>query len=230
MLWILKDAFRFYRAYFYLICLIFIPVFLLELIVTHCLEFFMINKNSSLIIKSLPTVFGMFTSAIYTAGLIFLFDSITNGSVLSHKECIKKAIISFPLFFITVFLVRLMIAGGLLLLIVPGMILAARLCLSQFYVLLSDKTPIVAIKHSFQKTKGFTIGIINSAILAYIPMFLVIIVSIIILSSLNLLHMAYAVFFGSFIFEIFNEFYFIFILIVLFRIFYLLNQNNAKPE
>jgi hypothetical protein len=171
----------------------------------------------------------MVADGIATAGLIFLFNSILKGSELSLKECISKAILYFPLFFVTVIVTRLLATGGFLLLIIPGIILSARLSLSKFYFLLTDDGPIEAIKHSLKQTKGYVNAIISTMLVAAIP--LIIAFTLFLLGHFIInVHLEFSSFVSIFIFGIILGLYAVFFLIVLFRIFCLLNQKVAAPN
>jgi hypothetical protein len=188
---------------------------------------FIITDNSSTLVRVLPVFINGFAYLMYTAGLIFLFDSIINGSVLSPRECIKRAWVSLPPFFLTTFLSGLIITCGFFLLIVPGIILAGKLSFSQFYILLSEANPVEAIKKSFIKTKGFTTIIIGSLFLASIPL-VIIYVLFIIFYGLLYPHIKFIPFsFWSLVIDFCLGFYFLIFLIILFRIFFLLNETDS---
>ncbi len=56
--------------------------------------------------------------------------------------------------FLTSLLVGLAVVGGLILLIVPGVILAARLSLAKYYAADKQLTPLAAWRESMRRTKG----------------------------------------------------------------------------
>lgn len=230
MLQIINDALKFYRANLSIICSVFLPVYIPVVIITLYMDRIIINDNSGMVVQFFPIVASTIAFYIYTAGLIYLFESMLLGSVLSPKECLLKGLISFPLFLFTKFLFGLFFILGLFLLIVPGIIIAARLSLAQYYVLLSPDNPVEAIKHSFTKTKGYAGLVISTILIASIPLIFFIILALISESVSSFFLNFASGFFGGLVIDVFLEFYFIFYLIILFRIFCLLNHSNNEQD
>lgn len=121
--------------------------------------------------------------SIYTTSLIILFGGIINGNHVPPLECIKRGIFYIPIFLLTEIIVTFFTVAGLILLIVPGIIIGAKLSLSQFYLILSDDMPIDAVKNSYKSTNGITSAIIYTVFMISIPIFILKFIIEIILSD-----------------------------------------------
>jgi hypothetical protein len=218
---IIKDAIEFYRHNFNLICAVLLPVFIPEMFITLYLDIFVISAQTSTFLRGLPLAISVVASAIYGAGLIVLFNSILNRHGLTPSQCLQNGLILFPLFISVEILIMILTTVGFFFLIIPGIMIAVRLSLSQFYLVLTNTTPINALKSSSDMTKGYTIAIFNTLAVAAMPMLIVMI-----LYMINLPSEGYSNLILSITIQIFFQFYAVFFSIVLFRIFCLLNSET----
>jgi hypothetical protein len=215
---VIRDSWQFYRRNIRSILQVFLPIFLLQLVVAELIELSPVYESSGALIW-LSVVTAIFGHAIYSGALILLFGGIIKGDQLPAQTCIKKAISCLPLFIITDFMVTALIIPGLFLFIIPGVIIAIKLSLALFYLLLLNETPFRAILHSFESTKGFTHAMLGTMLVAGIPLLGLYTAIVYLQSSSGLLLI---------LIDIAAGFYYIFLLIILFRFFCLINQREEE--
>jgi len=197
-----------------------LPVFIPEMFITFYLETSVITEASGTFIKGLPLAISVVASAIYGAGLVVLFNSILNRVGLTPSQCLQSGFILFPLYITVEILIMVLTTLGFFFLVIPGIIVAVRLSLSQFYLILTNATPVNALTASSKATKGYAMAIFNTLVVSAAPM-----LTVMILYMLNLPAEAQPNLVLSLTIQVFFQFYAVFFSIVLFRIFCLLNSG-----
>lgn len=108
------------------------------------------NQNQQLMIGALFICLGVIQ---FGAAMIFIHRRV-EGSAISIGEAISLALKQLlPLLLVNI-LMALMIAGGLMLLVLPGLFLAYKLLFAEFMLLFHGMGPIDALKASYRSTRG----------------------------------------------------------------------------
>jgi hypothetical protein len=152
---VIKDTVKFFKANF-------IDISLLTLKVE--LPFILI-KNLNLI-GQIPEILDLWASFVALAYFLvvipfsfgaqaILYSQIIHGSELNYKECLAASRKQIYHMVIASFLFLLMLLSGLVLFIVPGIIIGARLSYFPFFIVFEELRPIVALEKSFNATKGY---------------------------------------------------------------------------
>lgn len=223
MVQILKDSLLFFRLNFRAIAAVLLPILVVQFSLVFLLQQYVVSDDSAAPIKNLSFLVNQLSYLVYTSALIFLFDGILTGKNVDPKTCTIKAIRAIPIVLLAYIPVMLVISAGYIL-IMPGIFLTARLSLFLFYLLLYSMKPYDAVMSSFKGTSGYTVQILVLMVLGGLPVmsvwfvlfFIVINQEISFFPVFQILELIFTV--GSTL-----------MLIVLFRVFCLLDQNRKNP-
>jgi hypothetical protein len=86
--------------------------------------------------------------------LIARLDALQKGAARSLGDCVLVGVRVAPALLLTYTLLAVGVYVGLLMLILPGLWIYARLSLAGFLVTLEDCTPVQALQSSFERTAG----------------------------------------------------------------------------
>tara|TARA_B100000214_G_C23872794_1_gene583471 strand:+ start:236 stop:937 length:702 start_codon:yes stop_codon:yes gene_type:complete len=104
-------------------------------------------------------VIGFFEDILFIffiASICLQFNNIYEGkNSESFVKIFKLIYIKIPYLFVATFLSGIAISFGFLVLILPGIYLFGRLCLSPIYIIIENKGPIESIKESWVATDEF---------------------------------------------------------------------------
>lgn len=171
MIQILKDSFQFFKSNFFKFLTLYVPIFFVQLAIGILIGLL----PSSDLVLFLEFIVNMAIGSIYYSAVIFLSYDLFFGNESSAKEYLIKGLVVTPLVLFTDAVTILLTGGGLLLLIIPGIIIGAKLSLASFNLLLSKDKPIDAIKNSYRMTEGFTKTILGTFAIAGIPYFILLV-------------------------------------------------------
>jgi hypothetical protein len=215
---VLKDSLRFFKFNFVQIMSIYIPIFIIQYILGIFFNFI----PSETLSRSVSLLIGSWISAVFFGALTLQFNGVLSGYKLAPKECLLKGLLISPLVFYIDVIVGAVTLIGLLVLIIPGFILGARLSLSPFIFLLSNSKPIEAIKKSFHMTKGFTKIILGSILTLGVPIFAIVFILRLLIATQNW------EFLLEFEIGFLLDFLSIMCVIILFRIYSLINEQSPE--
>ncbi|MDD2388906.1 MAG: YciC family protein [Desulfobacterales bacterium] len=221
MLQVLKDSYIFFRINFLNIFKILLPILIFNFAFILILEFISVPDRLSNLIDFMEYFISLIFHSVYSAGLIFFFDGILKGEFVSVKESLLKGLKMAPLVLLTDCIVLLITGVGFLLLIIPGIILSAKLSLTTYCLLLSKDMPLEAIKNSYELTKGYTKSILGCLTIVGLPY--IIIFTII----PSLFKNGFDSIFSSFVIGIISNLFSAFLIIILFRFYCLINEKKA---
>lgn len=152
----LFETFAFFKAFFADIAGFLITVSLPVILLQTYLTFLGMESRTLGLIHFLPLIIGFLYRPLYTAGLIWLITRIVEGTPWHMSECIRKGIRHWG-DLVAVYMISLvLIFAGLAALIIPGIIIMARLSLAEFYVVLEGMNPKQALVTSNEQVKGST--------------------------------------------------------------------------
>lgn len=223
MLEILKDAYLFFRLNFRSICRIVLPILIPQAALSYMIEHHLVTETNSMGLGAVLFCINSLCYAAYTSGLIFFFDDILTGKFTSEKDCLLKGFQVVPVLALTVFVTSVLTGAGMMMLIIPGIIISVRLSLSPFYLLLSGDGPVAAIRNSYLQTKGYAGSIFGSILLGATPL-----MGILGLYTVTLHRIGER---GQMIYPFYDialELSSAFLLVILFRIYCLINRRKDK--
>ena len=162
---IIKDSFFFFRINFapiaILCCIIEGPYILVSNIAAFSEPAAAVSFWLAVILLAASLVIYPFL----TGAQIHLFYSLFNGQPPAIGQCLIKARSRLLPLVAASFISLLLTLIGLSLFIIPGIIVAARLSLSAFFIIIEDYDTIEALKRSFAVTREFTLLIVNAFML-----------------------------------------------------------------
>jgi nitrate reductase NapE component len=99
--------------------------------------------------------FNLLVYPIYTAALIHMMAQQAKGIRPGNRELFTLALQSWQSLLLLHLLVSLLALFGLMLLVLPGIWVIVRFSFSEFFLVLEDLNPLVAIQKSIQATKPY---------------------------------------------------------------------------
>lgn len=161
----LRETLSFFRTYARDIGRFLLYATFPVIIIENYLSYYATIYNYSPEIHFLPIIIHFLYQPIYTGGLIFLISRIVSGEKWRIKECLLVGLACWiNLLFVNI-ISSLLIILGLIVFIIPGLVVFARLSLAEFNVVLERLSPIDALIQSNKVTKQFTWQIIGSVVL-----------------------------------------------------------------
>ncbi len=162
---ILVDAFRFFRASLPDLIILFIPL----LLIASLGELFFLSSSEGN--KQLPVswMIGLLFKPFYTAVLILYIQSKSSGTPLNYKSLLAKAIILWLPVFIVSFSVAILVVFGLYAYIIPGVWIAVRLALSEYFVIVKGLSTLEAMRESYHWSEGNFWPLLAVLLVAIVP-------------------------------------------------------------
>lgn len=149
---VLSDSYRFWSGNLSQITSLCLPFVFASALLGHVLE--RSWEGNWIIGGYLPLFVDVLVYPVYGGALILYIASRTKGKSPGNVEVLTAAIsIWFPLFVLTAIGTTLFL-GGLLLLVLPGIWVLVRLAFSSFLLVLTNATPIEAIRQSVELTRN----------------------------------------------------------------------------
>lgn len=109
---------------------------------------------------------------VYLGALSHGLQSAWNGIHENYGELAGRGFQTFWRMLLAMILSLLFMVPGILLLIIPGIIIALKLIFVPFIIALEDASAMKAITLSWRRTKGMTLSIWGTAILTLLPLML----------------------------------------------------------
>lgn len=149
---LLNDTWTFFRAHFVALCSLILP-FIIPLdffytVIGHYVD----NQGYEYWIALIP---GALVFPIYQGALILYIASAISGEHIPRKQCYQLAL-RFWLPLMALYIVTsVAMCAGLLLLIIPALIVWARVTFSEFYCILYEEKAMDAFNLSWENTKEY---------------------------------------------------------------------------
>lgn len=172
----LTDSWYFFKNHALAFSQIILPVVIPLNIITELYQH-VFTSQDFLIKELIPVTLGIIAYPIYMVGVIFYIASSVSGKNLDTKTLWKLGIKFWSPYIGLWILVAVAVMFGFILLVIPGVILAARYSFSEFDLLLNQSKPLDAMRNSWLVSKDYMwiilggIGVIT--IVLYAPFFLV---------------------------------------------------------
>jgi len=158
---IIKDSFFFFRLHFAPIAILCLIIEGPYILVSNISAFTQLTPQVSVLLAVFLFVASMVVYPFLTGSQIHLFYAVFNGRTPTMGQCIARARARlFPLVAAS-FISLVLTLIGLTLFIFPGILIAARLSLAGFFIVIEDYEAVEALKHSFAVTREHTLLIVN---------------------------------------------------------------------
>lgn len=157
----LYETLAFFKAFFREIVWFLVPVtFPIVFLETAVAMRFMESEAVELRFW-LPFGINFLFRPVYTGGLIWLISGLAAGQERTFGECLATGLRFWIDLLVVNIIVTVIVFTGFLALIIPGLILFARMSLAEFGVVLDGMNPGQAIWRSNSRVRGFTAEIIS---------------------------------------------------------------------
>ena len=222
MLELLKDIFQFFKKNIWPISILTLAIEFPYILIQNIHYF---SNTSSEFSNTVGLILLMATLIIYplsTGAQISLYAMIIRETRIDLKKCVSRSrkhlfnlLVGSLIYIFLTFL-------GLLLFIVPGIIIAARLSFYCFFIVLDDLKPVDALKKSAQVTKEYAWRLVNSIIIVGFLLVVPLLLTQLLLDQIGL----YNLYFGTLVDSLFSILGWL-SLILVFR-FYCLYKEKVK--
>jgi hypothetical protein len=156
---ILVDAFLFLRANLFAITILTIWIEFPFILIIKMDLLDNISDPMNSWIQLIKIVFILIVTP-FSIGAQSEFDSqIINGASLNLRKCLQRSKESFFSMFFASFSFLILLIGGLVLFVLPGIIIGSRLSFFPFFIVFEKHDPISAFKKSYSVTKDIVLEI-----------------------------------------------------------------------
>ena len=213
---IIQDSLYFFRRNFASILTLCLPLVILEALTKQLLGSSAPDSSASW-----QLLIGLLFYPLYTGALILFLDAKTRGEEPSKRNLLAATLRMWPTFAVLTALSTLLIMAGLSLFIVPGVWVMIKLVFSEYLLVPRGLGPLDAMRESFKMTRGHIVRILVCVLFVYIPLSVLEGLSFYVLPDQQSPLL-------SLIVDSVSSFLQLFISVVMFRLFMLINEP-AQP-
>lgn len=161
-----KEAFYFFRKnslqlLLYTIAIALLIIVLAQLLIPLFFSGLSAQEMTPETIKPFAQLMNLLVKPIYSGGLIVLIFSLASGQAKTIISCLFAALTRWPYMLMANVITSVLILGGLMAFVLPGIWLFSRLFLVPYLVMLKRQTPFEAIMNSYNYTKGYSLVILK---------------------------------------------------------------------
>jgi hypothetical protein len=162
---IIQDSLYFFRRNFASIITLCLPLVILEALTKQLLGSSAADGSASW-----QLLIGLLFYPLYTGALILFLDAKTRGETPAKRNLLAATLRMWPTFAVLTALSTLLIMAGLSLFIVPGVWVMIKLVFSEYLLVLRGLGPLDAMRESFKMTRGHVVRILVCVLFVYIPL------------------------------------------------------------
>ena len=166
---LLRDTWYFFSRNVGEIALLCLPAILIEAISQQGLIAWLGPDKS----QGASIVLSMLFYPVYVGALIIFVDSRSHRIRLKPRQVMEMALFRWPSFAVLAAISTLLIMVGVWMLILPGVYVMIKLAFAEYLLVLEGKSPLDAIKESFELTKGHFFTLLSCVLLVMGPIWLV---------------------------------------------------------
>jgi uncharacterized membrane protein len=162
---IIQDSLYFFRRNFASIVTLCLPLVILEALTKQLLGSAVGDGSASW-----QLLIGLLFYPLYTGALILFLDAKSRGEEPAKRNLLAATLRMWPTFAVLTALSTLLIMAGLSLFIVPGVWVMIKLVFSEYLLVLRGLGPLEAMRESFKMSKGHVVRILVCVLFVYIPL------------------------------------------------------------
>ncbi|MNZ42366.1 hypothetical protein D3C78_599390 [compost metagenome] len=166
---LLRDSWYFFSRNVGDIVLLCLPAILIEAIAQQGLIAWLGADKS----QGASIVLSMLFYPVYVGALIIFVDSRSHRVRLKPRQVMEMALFRWPSFAVLAAISTLLIMVGVWMLILPGVYVMIKLAFAEYLLVLEGKSPLDAIKESFELTRGHFFTILSCVLLVMGPIWVV---------------------------------------------------------
>ena len=152
---LLQDTRDFYINNFRSMLAIILPIVIPAEIITGIYSYYFVTDIDSFSEQIIPSIIALISYPIYSLGIILFIASKSAGIKMDLKALFELGLTFWKPYLIIYVLLYLAFIAGLILLIIPGIIIAVRFAFSEYHLIFDRLNPIEAMKVSWNSTKGY---------------------------------------------------------------------------
>lgn len=152
---LISDSFVFFRNHFSAIAAIILPIIIPFEIFAALYQHVIASDGYALADQLILMILGLMIYPVYAGGLVFFIVSVLKRDPIDNNTAWRMAWANWSRYLLLTVMVTIAVMFGLSLLIVPGIILGARLAFSEFELLLGGNDPVTAISKSWHLTRDY---------------------------------------------------------------------------
>lgn len=215
---ILTDSLYFFRRNLSSILALCLPLVIVEALAKQALSSSLTANTSS----AYELLIGLLFYPLYTCALILFLDARSRGGDQPRpRDLLSMALRMWPTFAVLSALSTLLIMFGLSLFILPGIWVMVKLVFAEYLLVLRGLTPLMAMRASFEMSKGHFVRILTCVLCIYIPLSLLEGIAYFLLPDNEA---------ATLVINVVSSFLQLFTSVVMFRLFMLLSEPPAQPE
>ena len=212
---VLRDSLYFFRLNLGQIITLCLPLVILEAVLQHVVDS-AVGPDAS---QGYDLIVGLLVYPLYTGALILFLDARSRGESPANREVLARALTLWPTFALLAAISTLLIVLGLSMFIAPGIYLTVVLALSEYNLVLRRQPPLMAIKSSMAMSRGHFWRIFVCILAVMGPLMVLKELSLSLTSKDESPVISIAL-------ESANSFLQLFLSVVLFRLFMLINEKS----
>lgn len=147
---VLRDSLYFFRRHLLSIAGLCLPLVIIEALCVQLL-YTQLGKDAPM---GYGLLVGLVFYPLYSAALILYLDARSDGHEPLKRNLMARALQLWPTFALMVLLSSLLIMAGISLFILPGIWVMTNLVFAEYLLVLQGRSPMEAMRGSFQMVKG----------------------------------------------------------------------------
>ncbi|MBT8765348.1 YciC family protein [Pseudomonas boanensis] len=166
---LLRDTWYFFSRNVGQIALLCLPVILTEAVSQQVLLAWLGQSK----VQAWSIIVSMLFYPLYVGALIIFTDSRSHRIRLKPRQVIELTLFRWPSFAVLAAISTLLIMVGAWMLILPGLYVMIKLAFAEYLLVLEGKSPLDAIRLSFELTKGHFLTILACILMVMGPIWLI---------------------------------------------------------
>ena len=147
---VLRDSLYFFRLNLGQIITLCLPLVILEAVLQYVVDS-AVGPDAS---QGYGLIVGLLVYPLYTGALILFLDARSRSESPTNREVLARALSLWPKFALLAAISTLLIVLGLSMFIAPGIYLTVVLAFSEYNLVLRREPPLMAIKSSLKMSRG----------------------------------------------------------------------------
>ena len=150
----LLDTWKFFRTHVVAFAYIILP-FTIPLEIVSSLYHQTFDYGDSFVLSALPEFIYIAIYPVFGAAVVFYMASVLKGQPLSVSDAWNLGVQNWGSYLVLTLILIVAVGFGFALLILPGVLLMAKLAFSEFELLLQRKNPFESLQTSWQDTTDY---------------------------------------------------------------------------
>ncbi|MCW9047556.1 MAG: hypothetical protein OQK46_05700 [Gammaproteobacteria bacterium] len=157
----LMDSWSFFKNHIITLSLIILPIVIPFEIASALYQYHFTSVDTGLANELLPMSISLLLYPIYSVAVVVYISSVISGNKFTLKELYSISLKYWGAYLLITIFIGLIVFGGLMLFIIPGIIFLVRYSFAEFELILNNMKPLDAMSTSWQSTKAYFITLIS---------------------------------------------------------------------